>query len=303
MSKRLAKFSVVPVSLVCALALPALAGADTSTSQNWSGYAAHAAGLSFRKLSGSWKQPGAACTQGERTYSAFWVGLGGYSLNSDGLEQIGTEDDCAADGSEDLYAWYELVPAPPQPIRMTVKPGDLLSASVHVLGAEVTLTLEDQTRHRSFAKTLTDHSIDVSSAEWIAEAPSECFSSTQCRTLPLADYGSLQFSGASAQTTGGRTGAISSLLWDATKIVLSSSGSQLVSHGASVSAGGAQSTPAALTSAGSAFAVTYSDAAAGQPRSYNGGGGYGGGRPPSYGSRGPTSHSGPELSRRLNRES
>ncbi len=282
MRKRLAKFNVVLATLVCALAAPALADADTSTSQNWSGYAVHATGLSFRKLSGSWKQPNASCTQGARAYSAFWVGLGGYSLSSDGLEQIGTEDDCDANGSVDLYAWYELVPAPSQVIRMTVKPGDLISATVQVLGAQVTLTLQDRTSHKSFAKTLTDRTADVSSAEWIVEAPSECFSSTQCRTLPLADFGSLQFSGASVQTASGRTSAISNPLWDTTKIVLSSGGSRFISSGASTGSGGAQSTPSALTSAGSVFTVTYSATAASQP------GGMGGG-PPSSGGGGSAS--------------
>jgi hypothetical protein len=270
MPKRLANFNVVLATLVCALAAPALASADTSTSQNWSGYAVHATGLSFRKLSGSWKQPNATCTQGEPAYSAFWVGLGGYSLTSDGLEQIGTEDDCDANGSVDVYAWYELVPAPSQVIRMTLKPGDLISATVQVLGAQVTLTLQDRTSHKSFAKTFTDRTADVSSAEWIVEAPSECFSSTQCRTLPLADFGSLQFSGASVQTTSGRTSAISNSLWDTTRIVLSSGGSRFISSGASTGAG-AQSTPSALTSAGGVFTVTYSDAAASQPGGVGGG--------------------------------
>jgi hypothetical protein len=216
-------------------------------------------------VSGSWKQPTATCTQGEQTYSAFWVGLGGYSLSSNGLEQIGTEDDCATNGSEDIYAWYELVPAAPRSVRMTIKAGDLISARVQVLGAEVTLTLADRTSHKSFAKTLTDHTIDVSSAEWIVEAPSECFSSAQCRALPLADYGSLQFSGASALTVSGRIGTISSSLWNATKIVLStSSGRRFVSYGWSANAGGAQSTPSALTSAGGVFTLTYSGSSGGR---------------------------------------
>ena len=48
-----------------------------------------------------------------RTSLAIWVGLGGYSLTSGELEQIGTEADCDAHGRASYYVWYELVPADP----------------------------------------------------------------------------------------------------------------------------------------------------------------------------------------------
>lgn len=277
------------------LALPAAASADTSTSQNWSGYAVHQTGLTFRKVSGTWRQPQATCSQGQQTYSAFWVGLGGFSLTSTGLEQIGTEVDCTASGSPQLYAWYELVPATSQPVRMTIRAGDQLSATVEVLGSKVTLTLADRTSHASFTKTLSDRTIDVTSAEWIAEAPSACLGNTRCRTLPLADFGSLQFTGAAVQTAGGRTGVISSPLWTTTKILLTSSASRFVSYGTSANAGNAQSTPSALTSAGTAFAVTYSLASQLPSNPGSGGGGI---APPSSTSRGVIRGAAASVSRR-----
>jgi hypothetical protein len=264
------------------LAVPAVASADTSTSQNWSGYAAHATGLSFRSVSARWRQPKATCTQAERTYAAFWVGLGGYSENSGALEQIGTEVDCAANGSATIYPWYELVPAAPQQIRLTVKAGDLISAAVTVIGDRVTVALSDLTSHKSFTKRLTASPIDVTSAEWITEAPSECFSSTQCRTLTLTDFGTARFSNALATTTTGRTGTISSPLWTATEIILSGIGPRFVDYGGDGSSAATTSTPSALTGGGSAFSLTYSAST-----TTSSGSGYpydsGGGTPPWYG--------------------
>ncbi len=61
-----------------------------------------------------------------------------------------------------------------------------------VSGTQVTVTLKNLTRKTSFTKRLAMSAPDVSSAEWIAEAPSACFSSGACRTLPLADFGNPQ---------------------------------------------------------------------------------------------------------------
>jgi len=71
---------------------------------------------------------------------------------------------------------------------MTVNPGDLMRAKVKVSGARVTVSLSDLTTGRSFHRTITDRYADISSAEWIAEAPSECLSVAQCQVLPLADF-------------------------------------------------------------------------------------------------------------------
>ena len=182
--------------LVCVgglAACPASALADTSTSANWSGYVAHRAGVSFRRVQASWTQPNATCQEGDATYSAFWVGLGGYSSSSDALEQIGTELDCSASGAITSSAWYQLVPSPMNSIRMTVEPGDLMSASVVVTGHRVTLRLTDHTQHESFSKQITAKSVDTSSADWIAEAPSVCTMTNFCEPLPLTDFGSMSF--------------------------------------------------------------------------------------------------------------
>jgi hypothetical protein len=245
------------VTLVCLIAAPA-AMADTATSSNWAGYAAHRSGTSFEKVSASWRQPRVSCTSGGQTYSAYWVGIGGFSPSSQALEQIGTEADCT-NGHPVVSAWYELVPAPSTPISFALGAGDLINATVLVKGHRVTLSLYDATRHRGFTKTLTARVVDTSSAEWIVEAPSACTDGYSCRTLPLADFGSATFAGARAETTRGHQSGITSGAWDSTKIFLTPAGRRFVGYQASASGGAAA--PSALAAGGSSFKVTYSQTA------------------------------------------
>jgi hypothetical protein len=235
-----------------ALVGPGVALADTTTSSNWSGYAVHRTGASFRAVSATWRQPSATCVPGHASYSAMWVGLGGFSIGSPALEQIGTEVDCSASGAVVSSAWYELVPAPSADVRMTVRPGELMHASVTVVGHRVTLVLSNLTRRRSFSKTVTVSAIDVTSAEWILEAPSECSANNQCRTLPLANFGSGHFADAGAQSAAGSRGTISSRLWGSTKITLAPSGRTFAVYG---TAGAAR--PTALQHGGAVFQVNY----------------------------------------------
>ena len=85
------------IAAACAMTAPA-ALADATNSSNWAGYAVHKPGVLFHTVSGTWRQPDAKCTPGAQSYSAFWVGLGGFSLNAPALEQTGTEVDCSISG-------------------------------------------------------------------------------------------------------------------------------------------------------------------------------------------------------------
>lgn len=243
------------MTLAAAVALmaPAAASADTTTSGNWSGYAVHRTGVSFRKVSAHWRQPSGTCLPGHSSYSAFWVGIGGYSLASNALEQVGSELDCTASGQRRMSVWYELVPKASRTIPMSVGAGDELSASVRVAGDRVTISLADLTRHESFTRKLTDHHTDTGSAEWIAEAPSNCSSATSCLILRLADFGSVGFTRASAVTTRHRSGSISSALWGATKIMLGPQGHQ----SAAGSSSGTEASPSTLRGGGHNFSVAY----------------------------------------------
>ena len=234
--------------------------ARTTTSSNWAGYAVHRPGVSFRHVSGTWTQPAASCTAAEPSYSAVWVGIGGFKPTSDALEQIGTEVDCKPGGNAVSSAWYEIVPAPSKSISLAVHPGDVMHATVAVVGHRVTVVLQNRTTHRTFRKSLVAPTIDVSSAEWIVEAPSECISQFACQALPLANFGSVRFQSAAATSTTGAAGSISARNWWRTKIDLTPGAQRfVVARQTSDTAGSA--TPSTLRGAGRDFDVTYSSVA------------------------------------------
>jgi len=229
--------------------------ADVVSSSNWAGYAVHRAGVRFTKVLATWTQPSPQCTAGHGAYSAMWVGLGGYNASSDALEQIGTEVDCTASARVSSTAWYELVPAPSRTISMTVRPGDEMLAAVTVTGNRVVLWLRDTTTHRSFRRTFYPSTTDVSSAEWILEAPSECTSDNICATLPLANFGSASFGAAQAEDVGGHSGAIADPFWDRTQIRLKPGGRRFISYSGT---GVGAAAPSALNAQGNGFSVVYS---------------------------------------------
>jgi hypothetical protein len=242
----LALFTAAPAAL-----------ADASSSSNWAGYAAYRNHGEFHRVFASWTQPSLTCTPGQSSYSAFWVGLGGYSVTSKALEQVGTEADCKRSGVAKMGAWYELVPAPSRSVSLQIRAGDRIAASVSVSGHEVSVRLQDVTTGKSMTKRIRAATVDLSSAEWIAEAPSDCINSHSCQTLPLADFGSAAFDLAGAQLMGAHRRAISSGHWKLTKIILQAGRRQFAGlHGAGTAGG--QATPSALTDRGSAFTVTYS---------------------------------------------
>jgi hypothetical protein len=244
-------------ALLAAAGLAATAdAAGAATSANWAGYVV--TGKRFRHVSGTWVQPAATCTSGSG-YSASWVGLGGNGQASQSLEQVGTEADCTPSGRSTITAWYELVPANMVTIRMGVHAGDTMSASVSVRGGSVQVKLVDDSTGSRFARTLRMAAPDTGSAEWIEEAPSECAGS-QCVVLPLADFGAVSFSEASATTASGHTGTIADPAYHATPLDLApraGGGGPFARETAS--AGSALA--GALSSAGNAFTVSFVSAA------------------------------------------
>ena len=162
--------------------------ANVARSQNWSGYAAHA--KSYKKISASWVQPTAHCTA-SRTFSSFWVGLDGFNLNSQTVEQTGTEADCV-NGHARYFGWYEMFPAFPVNFSNTVHPGDHFTGSVTFTGSgHYTLVLKDITQGWSHTVHKTRTGTKHNSAEVIAEAPS-----SSGGILPLTNFGAAHFSNA-----------------------------------------------------------------------------------------------------------
>jgi hypothetical protein len=295
-------FPTLSVAAACALGAGPIAAASAATevqkasSGNWAGYvvgAGSSGGSAFKSVTGSWVQPTAKCSSSGATYSAFWVGLGGAD-GQEALEQDGTEANCDASGTAHYYAWYELVPKAPVQVDLAVHPGDHMTATTTVNGHDVTESIVNHTTGQSYTKTLTMSNPDVSTAEWIAEAPSQCQSgATNCTALPLSNFGTVSFTSASATDASGQTGTISSNDWSTAALTLdssdSSSGAIPAAYGygygygetTSSTATGSAS-PSSLTDGGSAFTVNYrrqSSTSSGDGSSY----GYGGSGSTGYG--------------------
>jgi peptidase A4-like protein len=244
-------------------------GHAVASSSNWAGYAVTPleattsttpttsptpmTPTTFTSVSGSWVQPAVSCTKSKATYAAFWVGLGGFSPTSQALEQIGTQATCTAAGEKKYSMWYELVPAASVPIRFKVFPGNALTASVKVNSTQVTLQIRNLTRKTNFTKTLFMAEPDLSSAEWIAEAPTGC-NGSRCVQLPLAKFSTLTFTKASATTSDGHTGTISDASWSPTTINLG----DIASGPSATATSGALPSP--LSSDGASFAIAWQQA-------------------------------------------
>jgi hypothetical protein len=209
-----------------------------STTLNWSGYAVEYPDLSSPQngvvtdVKGTWTVPSVSSTT-SNTYSSAWVGIDGYSSST--VEQIGTEHDWY-NGSPRYYAWFEMYPKPSNVINKPVRPGDTINAEVKYANSSFILTLQDIQQNWTFTVTQKSNKAHRSSAEWIVEAP------WSGGVLPLASFGTISFSGASA-TINNHTGTISDSSWayDAITMVTSS--------------GTIEASPSGLSGGGSSFTV------------------------------------------------
>lgn len=252
--------------LVAATTTPAQARTAAATSANWAGYAVTRSGGTFKHVTGQWTVPVVGCTAGQATSSANWIGLGGFEESSQALEQLGTESDCTASGKAVYSAWFEVVPAASTDAKIRVRAGDKMAASVTVSGKRVRMRIMDLTRGTSQQKTVSASSVDLTSAEWIVEAPSLCqgttVSNAACFQTELADFGSTAFTSAKAMSSAGHVGGVGDPLWTPIAITLQPSGATSGGRGrfTGASFGGGAAIPGALTTATS-FGVTYADAA------------------------------------------
>ncbi|MGD0015973.1 MAG: G1 family glutamic endopeptidase [Verrucomicrobiia bacterium] len=228
-----------------------------STSGNWSGYAVplETSGVTdtFSVVQGTWTVPTVTGSR-SATYSSTWVGLDGYDSGT--VEQIGTEQDWMGRGRQN-YAWFEMYPSGAYEIEgFPVNPGDSISAQVHYLGqrnvqvgrgrSEVEsvfqLTIVNTTRNVSYSvptSYTTVTSAARASAEWVVEAPSSR------KVLPLADFGTVNFSGCEAASvhTGGILAPIGS--WTPDPLTM-------------IDPSGGRSVPSSLSANGEAFSVSWS---------------------------------------------
>lgn len=161
-------------------------------SSNWSGYAL--AG-SYSSITGSWTVPKATPTTAATTYASTWIGIDG--LANRNLIQTGTESDII-NGVVHYDAWWEVLPAAERVIRkMTVNPGDHMTASiVHGSANRWAITLTDMTTGANFTLTRNYRGASAS-AEWIVERPQ-----IGRGLSTLSNYGATTFTGLTANRVG-----------------------------------------------------------------------------------------------------
>jgi hypothetical protein len=245
---------------------------DNSTatsSTNWAGWAD--INDTFKTVSSQWTEPTVNCSPGSSsggggllgglgslggllgggggggaiasTYSSFWVGLDGYTSSS--VEQDGTSADCTSSGPN-YYAWYEMYPSGEAPLPSTqyhVNAGDVMTGTVsfNATSNAYTLSLSDQQGKWTYSTTIAESGLARSSAEFVAEAPSDC-SILYCNPLPLSNFGTATFFNASAANGSGQLKPISAF---------SSAAIEMVDNGVTLAQ------PGALNSTGNGFTVKY----------------------------------------------
>jgi hypothetical protein len=176
------------------------------TSSHWAGYAVQPSSP-VSSVQGTWVVPTIDSTATPDGYSSIWVGIDGYANGT--VEQIGIAayGSAAAQklGLPQYYAWYQFYPDNAHMLALTVNPGDTIHAEVSYSGPDkFSLLIQNLTTPDSYSADKTVAGMQRASAEWIVEAP------YLNGTLPLADFGSVTFTGASATADGGQSSAISS---------------------------------------------------------------------------------------------
>ncbi|MEM3247602.1 MAG: hypothetical protein QW207_03655 [Candidatus Micrarchaeaceae archaeon] len=185
----------------------------------------------------------------QATYSAQWVGIGGFFSGDNSLIQTGTESDYSHGAS--YGAWYELLPAAETPISMTVKPGDHMYASISLVPGTTNqwkIVLKDITENEQFTTTVT-YSSSKLSGEYIEERPELC-TAVSCSLSTLANFGTAYYgkgytgvNDTNIATIANTSAYIGNLPYTNITMV-SSTGSVLAA-------------PSALTYNGSSFTMTY----------------------------------------------
>ena len=165
-------------------------------SYNWAGYVAQAnpdnPQNDITGVNGSWVVQNIAPSQGP-TYSAQWIGIGGYSDKT--LIQTGTSSEYNTSSiGPTFYAWYELIPSYEVQLNYTVKPGDIMSASIKEVSANMwNITITDMSEGWKYS-TVQNYNSSKLSAEFVEERPELCYGFlcflTYLSNFSVSHYGS-----------------------------------------------------------------------------------------------------------------
>ena len=157
-------------------ALSSLSSASVAVNDsNWAGYIVASDSQNPQSIvtnvSASWIVPTVVPSTTTDSYSAIWIGIGGFFDLDTTLIQTGTEQDSI--GGQPFYsAWYELLPQ----VSITigpVSPGDQIYASIQLVNASTNtwqIYMQDQTSNQTFQSNF-NYADSRLSAEWIVERP------------------------------------------------------------------------------------------------------------------------------------
>jgi hypothetical protein len=178
---------------------PGSPAAITSSSSNWSGYAA--SGGTFTSVTATWTVPTVSATSAGA--DATWVGIGG--LTSRDLIQAGTQAMVDGSGTVAYSSWIEMLPQSSKEVPLAVTAGDSVTVTItQQSGNDWLISMKNRTTGGTYEVTV-QYSSSNSSAEWVQEVPS-----IGRGLVSLDQFGTLQFSGASA-VRDGKTMSLSGL--------------------------------------------------------------------------------------------
>jgi hypothetical protein len=214
------------------------------TSRNWAGYVAYNASHStdFNAIRSTWVQPRVTCPK-PNAWTVFWVGLDGWWDGT--VEQGGSSARCI-NGTPHYTLWWEMFPTNAIQTVLTIKAGDTVTASVSYKPATKVFVIfvKDVTTGASFTrspKCASGLTCDRSSTEVIVEDVGMFGAGSY---FPLANYGTMAFTGSSMTDTHGHTGSFTNPNWQHASVVESASG---VTY----------ATVSALTNVGKNFTATW----------------------------------------------
>ncbi len=216
------------------LTQPGTPATVTSSSSNWSGYAA--SGGTFTSVTATWTVPTVSATS--TGADATWVGIGG--LTSNDLIQAGTQAMVDGSGSVEYTSWIEMLPQSSRSVPLSVSAGDSVTVTItQQRGNDWLIAMKNNATGGSYNVTV-QYDSSSSSAEWVQEAPS-----VGRGLVSLDQFGTVQFGGASA-VRDGKTMSLSAL--GANAITMINRQGQPIAQ------------PSTIASDGSSFTITRTDA-------------------------------------------
>src|SRR5437879_6558731 len=213
---------------------PGTPASVTSSSSNWSGYAAN--GGTFTSVTATWTVPTVSATSSGA--DATWVGIGGLTTND--LLQAGTQAMVDGSGTVEYSSWIEMLPQSSRNVPLSVSAGDSVTVTItQQSGNDWLIAMKNNTTNGSYSVTV-QYSSSNSSAEWVQEAPS-----VGRGVISLDQFGTVKFSGASA-VRDGKTMSLSAL--GAKAITMINGQGQAIAQ------------PSTIASDGSSFTIARTDA-------------------------------------------